>query len=246
MLLQYENSRQWSWLWELNLSDNNVTVYRKLMVSSHLRSFETDTGGSALDNSKDNAMEALHVLTAVMEERDPFSKHHSVRVKTIAMRLAKVSKVDEAMIKVIGNAGLLHDVGMVCVPDSILLKAGRFTDIEKEVVQNAPIVAGKILEHIPSLEQERLIIMHHGERWDGSGYPNGLVGTDIPLGSRFVAIAETIDAMTRNRAYRKRQPLSYCLDYLHENVGVKFDPDIANVAISSITKGMVKTHVVET
>lgn len=195
-----------------------------------------------LKKGDDNAKDALLVLIKVMEERDSYSKFHSVRVKTIAMKLARMFQLEEDVVQTIGNAAMLHDIGMLCVPDTILMKPGGFTSIEREVIRNAPLVAAKILEHIPSMSEERLMILHHGERWDGSGYPDGLKEAEIPVGSRFIAIAEAIDAKTRNRAYRKPQPLSFCIEYLEENAGVLFDPKIASVAIASIAKGMVRTH----
>ena len=193
-------------------------------------------------NSGDNAQEALIALVGALEARDNFSKDHSLRVSGLAVRLAKLFKLDEQLISTIGNAGLLHDIGMVSVPDAILLKPGSFTQAEREVIRGAPVVAAKILEPIKSLKEERLMVLHHGERWDGTGYPDGLKQEALPLGARFIAVAEAIDAMTRNRAYRKARPISYCLEQLEENAGTQFDPKIAKVAIAALAKGLIRKN----
>nr|WP_241696926.1 HD domain-containing phosphohydrolase [Mariprofundus sp. KV] len=177
-----------------------------------------------------------------MEARDSFANDHSRRVSQIAVRLAKIFKLDAETVKKIGNAGLLHDIGMVSVPDAILLKPGSFTEAERTVIREAPNVAGKILEPIKSLRDERLMVLHHGERWDGSGYPDGLKEEAIPIGARFIAIAEAIDAMTQNRVYRRARPLSFCLEQLEENAGSQFDPKIAKVAIAALAKGLVRAR----
>lgn len=188
----------------------------------------------------DNAYEALMALVGVLEARDPYFKDHSVRVSHLAVRLAKLLKVDPEEVKAISKAGLLHDIGMVCVPDELLQKPGQFTPAERMVICEAPKVAAKILEPLKSLAVEREMILYHGERWDGSGYPDGLKGEEIPLGARFIAVAEAIDAMTRNRAYRRARPLSYCIEQLESNAGVQFDPNIAKVAIIALARGLVR------
>jgi len=117
------------------------------------------------------------------------------------------------------NTGLQHDIGMVSVPDAILLKPGSFTEAERAVIREAPKVAGMTLEPIKSLRNEHLMVLHHGERRDGSGYPDGLKEEAIPIGARFISIAEAIDAMTQNRIYRRARPLSFCLEQLEKNAG---------------------------
>jgi len=95
---------------------------------------------------------------------------------------------------------------------------------------------------IKSLKEERLIILHQGERWDGNGYPAHLKGDQIPEGSRFIAVAKAIDAMTHHRAYRRARPISYCLDQLHEHAGTQFDPKIAEVATSVLCEGVISNN----
>jgi len=189
----------------------------------------------------DNIEEPLVALIAILEARDEFTKEHSMRVSSIASRLAQICKVDAELRQKITRAAMLHDIGMVSVPDAILLKPGHLTPDERKLIQATPHVAVKILKSIKSLKDEREMILHHGERWDGSGYPDGLKGNDIPLGSRFITIAKAIDAMTQNRAYRRARSLSFCLDQLQQCSGTQFDPQIANIAKVAMGKGLLRS-----
>ncbi|OIO68372.1 MAG: hypothetical protein AUJ57_10145 [Zetaproteobacteria bacterium CG1_02_53_45] len=188
----------------------------------------------------DNAPDALIALIGVLESRDVYTKDHSVRVSQIAVRFGQLMKLDSELLGQIKRAALLHDIGMIGIPDTILLKPGNFTPAERKIITATPATAAKILAPIKSLAAEREMILHHGERWDGSGYPDGLSGEDIPLGARLIAVAEAIDAMTQNRAYRRTRPISFCLEQLELHSGSQFDPRIAQLAITELCKGLVK------
>jgi len=190
-------------------------------------------------SSKEEVNEALLALVGSLEARDLFSKDHSIRVAHIVGLLTKRFRIDDEQKQIIHNAALLHDIGIVSIPDAILLKKGRLSSEEHQCIQHSPAVAGKILAPIQSLKKERLMILHQGERWDGTGYPDRLKGDQIPEGSRFIAIAKAVDAMTHHRAYRRARPLSYCLDQLHEHAGTQFDPKIAEVATSILCKNII-------
>ncbi|PJA32153.1 MAG: hypothetical protein CO187_05515 [Zetaproteobacteria bacterium CG_4_9_14_3_um_filter_53_7] len=195
---------------------------------------------SEVMTGEDNVSEALIALIGVLEARDSYTKDHSVRVSQIAVRFGKIMKLDSDLLGQITRAALLHDIGMVGIPDSILLKPGNFTLTERKIITETPATAAKILAPIKSLSAEREMIMHHGERWDGTGYPDGLCGEKIPLGARLIAVAEAIDAMTQNRAYRRARPISFCLEQLEQHSGSQFDPEIAQIAITELCKGLVK------
>jgi len=191
----------------------------------------------AKEDSSNDVNEALLALVGILEARDAYTKDHSLRVANIVKRLTDKFKISAEEKQIIYNAALLHDIGMVSIPDAILLKEGRLSPEERQLIQQAPLVATKILTSIKSLHKERCIILHHGERWDGQGYPNNLKAAQIPEGSRFITVAKAIDAMTKNRAYRRARPISYCLDQLTEHAGTQFDPQIARVAASILCKG---------
>jgi len=190
-------------------------------------------------SSKEDVNEALAALVAALEARDSFSKDHSVRVAHIVKLLTNKFRIDDEKKKIIYNAALLHDIGMVSIPDSILLKKGRLSSEELLRIKHSPEVTATILSSITSLQEERYIILHQGERWDGKGYPDQLKGDNIPEGSRFIAVAKAIDAMTHHRAYRRARPISYCLDQLHECAGTQFDPKIAKAATAILCKGVI-------
>jgi len=184
--------------------------------------------------------EAMVALVAVLEARDEFTKECSMRVSFIASHLAEVSKLEPALQEQIKRAAMLHNIGMISIPDAILLKPWGLTDEERSLVRRTPNVSVKILKSIKSLAEECKMILHSNEHWDGSGYPDGLAGEKIPLGARYIAIAKAIDAMITNRAYRRARPVSYCLEQLESCAGSQFDPDLAEVAITALCKGLAR------
>ncbi|MDX8396768.1 MAG: HD domain-containing phosphohydrolase [Mariprofundaceae bacterium] len=194
-------------------------------------------------NSTENALIAL---VAVLEARDGFTKERSVRVSLMASKLARVCKIDQAVQDQIRRAAMLHDIGMISIPDAILLKPGRLSSEERKLINKTPDVAVKILKSITSLKQESDMILHHNEHWDGSGYPGRLKGNQIPIGSRFIAVAKAIDAMTSNRSYRRARPMSYCLEQLEVCSGTQFDPKIAEVASKALSRGLLSNTDAET
>ncbi len=178
----------------------------------------------------DHVTDALVALVGALEARDSYSKDQSMRVARFVERLMNRFKIDPVKRQAIYQATLLHDIGMVSVPDKILLKQNALNKEELAVIRAVPQVAARILEPIASLADEREMILHQSERWDGSGYPDGLRGAEIPIGSRFIAVAKAVEAMTHHRAYRRARPLSFCMEQLRDNAGTQFDPKIAEVA----------------
>jgi HD-GYP domain-containing protein (c-di-GMP phosphodiesterase class II) len=128
-------------------------------------------------------------------------------------------------------AGVLHDVGKIAVPDSILLKAGKLTSEEYMIIKNHPTIGENILRPVVLLEKERRIIQCHHERWDGKGYPLGLSGTEIPYLARILAVADSFDAMTSDRPYHPAMPLQKAIEELVKNKNTQFDPDIVDAFI---------------
>jgi len=183
-------------------------------------------------NASDN--EALLALIGALDARDAYNRDHASRNNQFAFisKLLKRFKLLPAVKQQICNATLIHDIGMISVPDIILLKPGRLNREERSIIEHVPQIAGNILALVPSLSEERKMIIHQHERWDGKGYPDGLKGRDIPIGARVISIAQAVDAMTRDRAYRRARPISYCLQELLQNAGKQFDPTIAEVAAS--------------
>lgn len=191
---------------------------------------------------EDSVTQTLITLASLLEARDRYTKDHSSRVSRMSVIFAKKMGLDHETIELIRTGGLLHDLGKVGIPDSILLKEGKFTDQEFARMKAHPAIGDEILKNLDGLVRERQIVRHHHERWDGHGYPDKLKGEEIPLISRIVCVADAIDAMTTHRVYRMAQPLSFCLEQLRCSSGTQFDSTVVEVAIAAIEEGLIGTQ----
>ena len=171
-------------------------------------------------------------LVLVLESKDVYTAGHSERVADITSEIAIAVEMDELRIKYLDIAAHLHDIGKIGIPDGILLKSGKLNKAEYEVIKNHSSIGYSILKDIKGLESMAKIIKHHHERFDGKGYPDGLKGENIPLGSRIIALADSFDAMTRPRPYRKAKTEQEGLDEIFRNKGTQFDPELADVFLS--------------
>jgi len=196
---------------------------------------------AALDKSM---KETLIALVRSLEARDKYTKDHSSRVSKLSVLFAKRLGLDEETITLVRTGGLLHDIGKTGVPDSVLLKPGRFTDREYAIIKTHPAIGDSILRNMDTLVRERQIVRHHHERMDGFGYPDKLKGDQIPLTARIVCVADAIDAMTTHRVYRQARPLSFCVEQLRKNAGTQFDTQVVEVAIAAIEEGLVDTQAI--
>jgi len=161
-----------------------------------------------------------------MDLRDEETEGHTQRVTEMAVHLAELLAVDSDQIVHIRRGALLHDIGKLGVPDSILLKPGKLTDEEWEIMRKHPQFAYDLLFPINYLHPALDIPHYHHEKWDGTGYPVGLKGEEIPLAARLFAIVDVYDALRSDRSYRKAWPEEKTLDYIHEQSGKHFDPEI--------------------
>ena len=148
--------------------------------------------------------ETIKALGAALDLRDSETEHHCLRVASFVLKLARESGVgDRDLLKDIEWGAFLHDIGKIGVPDAILTKPGKLTEKEREVIQTHPVLGYRMLQKIPFLKGAAEIVYSHHESFDGSGYPQGLAGEDIPLSATLFALADTIDAMTSDRPYRQ-------------------------------------------
>jgi len=190
----------------------------------------------------DSMNETLIALVRSLEARDRYTKDHSSRVGHLSMLFAQELQLDEETIQVIRTGGLLHDIGKVGIADEILLKPGRYTEQEFAKMKAHPAIGDAILKNMDTLARERLMVRHHHERMDGKGYPDKLIGEEIPFEARIVCVADSIDAMTTHRVYRMAKPLSFCIEQLKFNSGTQFDSQVVDVAISVIERGLIHTQ----
>lgn len=181
---------------------------------------EQDT--SAVEEQE--TLNTIYALASTIETRDPYTYGHSRKVRTYAVALAEALNLPPDKVALIGHAALLHDIGKIGIYDEVLNKAGKLNVHEMDLVKTHPELSKAIVAHVPSLALCLPAILHHHEKWDGSGYPGGLKGEAIPMEARILAIADAFDAMTSLRPYRA--PLSYreAVEELKCCAGTQFDP----------------------
>jgi diguanylate cyclase (GGDEF)-like protein/putative nucleotidyltransferase with HDIG domain len=194
-------------------------------VASKMLPSLTETAGMSAATEKE-ALSIIHALAATIEARDPFTYGHSRKVSSYAVALAEAIGLPSEKVAVISTAALLHDIGKIGIPDEVLNKVGKLEAETWELIQSHAKLSATIVGHVISLVSCLPAILHHHERWDGTGYPSGLKGEAIPIEARILAIADAFDAMTSSRPYR--DPLSYkkVLDELKRCSGTQFDPKL--------------------
>ena len=173
-------------------------------------------------------MATVRALSNAVEARDAYTGKHAERVAAYGVELAKATGLDVTSNPQVEFGFLLHDVGKVAVPDAILFKADRLTDEEYALVTQHPVIGAEILSDVSFLGEAKLIVRHHHERWDGTGYPDGLQGDDIPLAARVFAVADTLDALTTDRPYRAAVGWSEAREVIRANSGTQFDPTVVH------------------
>jgi putative nucleotidyltransferase with HDIG domain len=146
--------------------------------------------------------QSLLGLANALEAKDPYTRGHSERVAALSRRLASALGLAPAVVDIVGQAGLLHDIGKIGVPEGILRKPRSLSPEEWQIMRGHPVIGAQIVAPFEFFEAAARVIRHHHERWDGSGYPDGLTGDDIPLEARVVAVADVFDALTSARSYR--------------------------------------------
>ena len=183
-----------------------------------------------------SGQELLQVMVKAIEARDPYTSGHSVRVSEMSRAVAVELGLSAREIEQVETAALLHDVGKIHEEFAPLLrKEGRLTDEETALMQTHSAKSADLVGIISKFQGFiHESVRHHHERWDGQGYPDGLSGKGIPLGARIILIADTIDAMTTDRPYRKRLPLDVVIAELQKCKGTQFEPDLIDVVVASV------------
>jgi putative nucleotidyltransferase with HDIG domain len=185
-------------------------------------------------------LDTIKTLAAAIDAKDPYTHGHSERVSMMAVKLARRLGYSEPEIEFIEYAAILHDIGKIGIEDSILGKRGGLTDEEYEKVKQHPIIGAKIIESIEFLKKCSNTVLHHHERYDGKGYPDGLKGEEIPKCARLLAVVDSYDAMNSDRPYRKKLSGPEILNELETQAGKQFDPDMVKEFISIIKEEGVK------
>ena len=182
-------------------------------------------------------MATLAALSRAIEKRDPFSSGHAARVTAIVEVLALRMGWREERLAVLRLGAALHDVGKLAVSEAVLCKPGPLDEAELAEVRTHPEAGARLVERIPSLRPAVPAVLHHHERWDGSGYPSGRAGNLIPAEARILAVADSFDAMTSNRPYRLALAPQRALSEVERGAGLQFDPDVARVFLEAWDSG---------
>jgi putative nucleotidyltransferase with HDIG domain len=180
----------------------------------------------------DLMMGLLHALTSAVDAKDAYTCGHSERVALLSRELAIKAGLTDQEVQRIYMAGLLHDVGKIGVPESVLQKTGKLTTEEFDQMKKHPEIGARILKDIKQIEDIIPGVMHHHERYDGKGYPTGIAADAIPLMGRIICLADCFDAMTSNRTYRKALPLEVALTEIRRCSGTQFDPTLTDAFLS--------------
>ncbi len=175
---------------------------------------------------------SIKALAQALEAKDEYTQGHSARVAEESVNIARYLSLSDTEIQRMWLAGYLHDIGKIGIKEAVLNKPGKLNEEEWHLIQQHPVVAGRILGPIPELSDIIDIIVHHHERYDGSGYPDGLEGNAIPLGARILAVADTYDALTSRRPYRDSLTLEEAHRILEEAAGTYLDPVIARAFLN--------------
>jgi HD-GYP domain-containing protein (c-di-GMP phosphodiesterase class II) len=175
--------------------------------------------------------QSLLGLANALEAKDPYTRGHSERVGAWSRRLAAALGLPAAEVDSISQAGLLHDIGKIGVPESVLRKRGMLSAEEWALMRQHPVIGAQIVAPFEFFAGGALAILHHHERWNGTGYPDGLAGGAIPLGARVVAVADVLDALTSDRPYRAALTRDAALAYLATEAGHTLDASVVGVVL---------------
>lgn len=182
----------------------------------------------ALEKLECSNREILNRLSLASEYRDNETSNHLKRMSRYSVCIGRAAGLSEIMLNNLSQASMMHDAGKIGIPDAILLKPGKLTDEEFQIMKNHPKIGYQLLSGIDSemIQMAASIALTHHEKFDGSGYPQGLKGEDIPVAGRIVAIADVFDALTTNRPYKHAWPLSEAREFIHNGSGTHFDPHL--------------------
>lgn len=181
----------------------------------------------------------IRAIVAFIDAKDGYTHRHSERVAAFATKIAEELGRSEEEMELVYYSGLLHDVGKVRVPDGILNKPGKLSDQEFSEIKKHPVHGVNILSHIPSPRFNAIMpgVRHHHEKWDGSGYPDGLAGENIPFLGRLLAVADVLDALSSDRSYRDSLGFEKTVEIIKQDAGSHFDPEVAEAAVALHARG---------
>ena len=200
-------------------------------IDQFTRSLAEENPNAQPDQLHPSIVETVTSLALAVDAKDQFTHGHSQKVSAYAALIAADANLTAAEVEEIRLAGLLHDVGKVGIPEAILNKSGPLDAEEWEIMKSHTELGSQILDPLKAMERVRKMVRHHHEYFDGSGYPEKLSGENIPLGSRIIAIADSYDTITSERAYKKPRTPQTAIAELERCAGIQFDPQLVAVFI---------------
>ena len=209
-------------------------------------SFMTNKAAYAIENLAlyeniyENLFSTLYAFVKTIEARDPYTQQHSDRVTKIAIVIGEEMGCTPEELDILNFAGHLHDIGKIGIRDVILLKPDIYTEEERNIIKEHSIIGANIIGQIWLLESEKEIIKSHHERFDGTGYPDGLKKEEIPSLARILSVADVYDAISSDRAYRKKMEKSKTIKIIKEGRGTQFDPDVVDAFLKLYNDGVIE------
>jgi len=183
-------------------------------------------------------LNTVQALVSAIEASDAYTRGHSERVTRYSLAVARQMNLDSASLKRLEQAAVLHDIGKIGIDIGLLHKREKLSSSDIDVLRQHPVIGGRILEPITFLRDVREVIEQHHERFDGKGYPHGLIGEEVLLEARILAVADTYDAMTSDRPYRKALPHAVAIQEIVDHSGTQFDPVVASAFVNMFQEGM--------
>jgi putative two-component system response regulator len=183
----------------------------------------------AMYNTLDSAEQVMFALAAAVEAKDAFTERHTQRVGESARHLGRRLGLPEFALDALYRGGIIHDIGKIGVPDAILLKPGPLNEVETSLMQAHPVIGESIVRPLRTGANLLPIIRHHHERYDGTGYPDGLRGLEIPRLARIVSVCDAYDALVNDRPYRPRRSADEAMRVLHDGAGTQWDPEVVSL-----------------
>ncbi len=182
----------------------------------------------------DNLTDTLRSLIMAVEAKDLYTKNHSQRVTDLSILIAREMGRPRSELETLRFAGFIHDIGKIGIQDTVLQKPGRLTEAEAAIIRTHPVLGENIVRPLKFLKEEQLIVRHHHERYDGSGYPDGLSGQEIPLLARILSVADTYDAITSTRPYRTARRHLFAIEEIKRCKGSQFDPEVVEAFLACL------------
>lgn len=220
--------------WDTNVLRQAVNDAVETNLRNHA---EPSARASVAKELELQASNAAFSLARAVDARDRYTHSHSEKVAVFGIFIGRLLGLDSGVLEDMRIGGLLHDLGKIGVSDGVLLKAGRLTDEEYKAIRLHPVIGTQIIEPIPFSELIRGIVRYHHENHDGSGYPDGIAGADIPLPSRIIHVVDAYEAMSANRIYRSALPRERIIAEFERCRGTQFDPDVTDIFLRALLDG---------